>query len=139
MPPARIPARLAAQVAARAGYRCEYCRTPNAITAQAFHVDHIIPVSRGGPALLGNLCFACPHCNLHKGDRIEALDPRTQQRSPLFNPRAQNWDDHFRWSVNFQRLLGRTATGRATVAALDLNTRALMRARMMWAVLGMIP
>lgn len=139
MAAARIPALLAARVAARAGYRCEYCHTPHAITAQAFHADHIYPASRGGQTQFGNLCFACPHCNLHKGDQIEALDPRTRRHLPLFNPRTQNWDDHFRWSVDYRRLIGRSATGRATVTALDLNTRVLMRARMMWAVLELIP
>jgi HNH endonuclease len=135
----RVSSRVAEQVAARAGLRCEYCRTPQAITGQAFHADHILPTSRDGQTVLHNLCLACPHCNLHKGDQIEALDPRTQRQLPLFNPRTQHWDEHFRWSVDYRRLIGRTATGRATVAALDLNTRALMRARMMWALLELIP
>jgi len=135
----RVSSRITALVAARAGQRCEYCRTPHAITAQAFHADHIQPTSRGGKTLLENLCFACPHCNLHKGDQIKALDARTRRPVALFNPRTQLWDDHFRWSVDYQRLIGRTATGRATVMALDLNTPVLMRARIMWALLELIP
>ena len=131
--------RLAGQVGARAGYRCEYCRTPHAITAQTFHADHILPQSRGGKTELANLCFACPRCNLRKGDQIEGRDPRTQRPSPLFNPRTQDWNDHFRWSVDYRRIIGRTRIGRATVVTLDLNSTVLMRARVMWALLDLIP
>ena len=139
MAAARGTSRLTAQVAARAGYRCEYCRTPHAITAQTFHADHILPLSRGGQTTLDNLCFACPRCNLHKGDTIEGLDPRTHQATSLFDPRRQNWDDHFRWGFDYRRLIGRTRVGRATIVALDLNGSVLMRARMMWALLDLIP
>jgi hypothetical protein len=135
----RVSVRLTEQVAARGGQRCEYCHTPYAITAQAFHADHILPSARGGRTVLDNLCLACPHCNLHKSDQVDAVDPRTQRRVPLFNPRTQLWDNHFRWSPSYQRLIGRTATGHATVVALDLNTRVLMRARLMWALLDLIP
>jgi hypothetical protein len=72
---AHNPSRLAVRVGARAGYRCEYCLTPHAITAQTFHADHILPQSRGGKTILDNLCFACPRCNLRKGDLIEGRDP----------------------------------------------------------------
>jgi hypothetical protein len=89
--------------------------------------------------VLENLCLACPHCNLHKGDRVEAIDPRTQRRVLLFNPRTQLWDAHFRWSASYQNLIGRTAAGCATVVALALNTRVLRRARLMWVLLDLIP
>ncbi len=35
-------------VASRAGYRCEYCRAPEAIFNFPFEVEHIVPVSRHG-------------------------------------------------------------------------------------------
>ena len=133
------PSRLAVQVGARAGYRCEYCLTPHAITAQTFHADHILPQSRGGQTTLENLCFACPRCNLRKADQIEGRDPRTKQIALLFNPRTQNWHDHFRWSVDYRRVIGRPPTGRATVATLDMNSPVLRRARVMWALLDLIP
>ena len=136
---ARVPNRLALQVAARANYRCEYCRTPRSITAQTFHTDHIIPAVRTGETTLSNLSFACPHCNLHKQDHVEATDPRTNRATRLFNPRIDQWDEHFRWGVHCERLIGRTIIGRATIMALDLNNQILMRARVMWARLGLIP
>jgi 5-methylcytosine-specific restriction endonuclease McrA len=34
-----------------------------------FHVDHILPWSRGGQTKLSNLQMLCPTCNLRKGSR----------------------------------------------------------------------
>lgn len=134
-----VPPGLAEEVAERAGYRCEYCRTAQVITAQTFHVDHIIPRFQGGPSSSENLCYACPRCNLHKGDRITGIDPRTRQEVPLFHPRQDHWEVHFRWSPTFRRVVGRTPTGRATVATLRLNASSLVRAREMWVLLKLLP
>jgi hypothetical protein len=38
---------------------------------------------------------------------------------PLFNPRTDEWADHFAWDGLLLR--GKTAIGRATVAVLDIN------------------
>lgn len=38
----------------------------------------------------------------------------------LFNPRTQNWDDHFGLAVVF--IFGKTAVGRTTVAVLNMNS-----------------
>lgn len=35
-----------------------------------YHVDHIIPISKGGGNAPGNLCCACPACNLSKSDKM---------------------------------------------------------------------
>lgn len=130
---------LAQRVAARAGYRCEYCHTPQTITAQTFHADHICPRSQGGVTEMGNLCYACPRCNLHKGARTEGVDPRTGRTVSLFNPREHVWEEHFRWSPTYKRIIGRTDIGRATIRVLDLNGETLVEAREMWVVLKLIP
>lgn len=85
----------------------------------SFHVEHAVPCSEGGSDDPANLCLACPSCNLHKSNRVTVIDPDTGQAVPLFNPRALDWDAHFVW--NGTRVMGITAVGRATVAALDLN------------------
>jgi hypothetical protein len=108
-------------------------------TGHEFTVDHINPTSRGGTDDFDNLCFCCFWCNAYKQAHTEARDPRTGRRVPLFNPRTDRWDDHFRWSPTFARVIGRTAIGRATVAALRLNRPSLMRARQLWARYGLHP
>lgn len=46
--------------------RCAYC----GITLHDdYHVDHILPLSRGGSNWPDNLCVACPDCNLSKRDK----------------------------------------------------------------------
>jgi hypothetical protein len=134
-----LPLALTRRIAERARYRCEYCHTPQVVTAQTFHVDHIVPQVRGGQTQLNNLCYACPHCNLHKHDRIQAQDPRTGRLVRLFHPRTDPWDTHFRWSPTYTRLIPRTAIARATVVALDLNTEVFVNARKLWLVLGLLP
>jgi hypothetical protein len=40
---------------------------------------------------------------------------------PFFNPRQQNWAEHFCWVEGGVRVLGLTAVGRGTCARLDCN------------------
>jgi hypothetical protein len=70
---------------------------------------------------------------------MEAVDPDTQAIVPLFNPRTQRWFDHFRWSEDGTRVIGRTAIGRATVAALKLNHEWWMQCRYEWVLWGKFP
>ena len=136
---ARVPARLAAQVKARAAERYEYCHAPQILIGQAFHLDHITPRSARGQTTAENLCLACSHCNIAKGDRTEAPDPRTGKRVLLYNPRTNVWEEHFRWSRDWKQLIGRTPIGRATVKVLDMNAKLLQRARPFWRVAGLLP
>lgn len=48
----------------RDGFRCQYCGFTGADTE--LHVDHILPVSRGGTDHVSNLITACKPCNLGK-------------------------------------------------------------------------
>ncbi|WP_079134547.1 HNH endonuclease [Streptomyces sp. EN16] len=43
-------------------YRCAYCGGP------AEHLDHIVPLTRGGVDAAGNVTGACEPCNLAKSD-----------------------------------------------------------------------
>lgn len=56
-------------VAEKAGGRCHYC---NANLPASFHVDHAIPVSRGGKNIIENYRASCPDCNSAKGTMTEA-------------------------------------------------------------------
>jgi 5-methylcytosine-specific restriction endonuclease McrA len=112
----------------RARGRCEYCLSPAAFSTQPFAVDHIVPQSRGGRTTLENLALSCG-CNGYKGDRMHARDPRTGRTVPLFNPRRHSWSRHYRWSEDLLRIVGRTATGRATVEALHLHRPELINLR----------
>jgi hypothetical protein len=106
-------------VVTRAKSRCEYCHMLQALQGGTFHVDHIIPTSRGGPTASSNLALACPGCNLRKSVRSKIKDPETGKTVPLFHPRKHRWHEHFR--MQDYKVFGQTAIGRATVAFLELN------------------
>jgi 5-methylcytosine-specific restriction endonuclease McrA len=133
-----IPAALLREVRKRARNTCEYCHLPQASQEATFHVDHIRPVTKGGPTTLENLALACVTCSLRKAARMRARDPRSGRAVRLFNPRANNWDKHFGFTRRW-RMLGKTATGRATVAALGMNRPAIVAIRSELASLGGFP
>jgi 5-methylcytosine-specific restriction endonuclease McrA len=61
---------------------CYYCGVK--ITQEQVHVDHIVPVSKGGPHIPGNLCTSCERCNLSKKDKLLGTwKQRGQQVLPL--------------------------------------------------------
>ena len=122
-----IPARLRRLVASRAGDRYEYCRLAQKGQEAAFHIDHILPKSAGGRTSAANLALACVSCSLRKEARRSAIEPNTNRRVALFHPRRQRWQDHFGWE-GF-RIIGLTPTGRATVAALQMNRPLILAIR----------
>jgi hypothetical protein len=104
----------------RAGRRCEYCHLPDfAAPLSAFHVEHILAKQHGGSDQPANRCWSCHRCNLHKGPNLSGRDTLTGKVVRLFNPRRQSWNRHFEWRGAL--LVGRTQTGRATIAVLDIN------------------
>lgn len=48
------------------GGRCYYC--PADLSVTGYHVDHKIPLARGGSNWPANICCACPGCNCRKRD-----------------------------------------------------------------------
>jgi hypothetical protein len=104
----------------RAGGHCEYCQLPDtAIPAALFHVEHIVAKQHRGSDQPSNRCWCCHRCNSKKGPNLSGRDPVTGHTVLLFNPRWQLWRRHFRWMGPI--LVGRTQTGRATIAVLDIN------------------
>ena len=126
------------RVAERARWRCEYCLSPAAFCTQPFEVDHIIPRSKGGRGAADNLALSCG-CNSYKGQRTRARDPQTGRFASLFHPRRQRWARHFAWSDDFLLIRGRTATGRATVEALQLNRPQVVSLRNLLYLIGEHP
>ncbi len=124
-----IPRGVRRQVRDRAGNRCEYCQHPALYACAPFVCEHVMPRAGGAGNALSDLAWACPACNGHKYDKTHACDPQTARDVRLFNPRRQRWSRHFTWSADTLRLIGRTATGRATVAALHLNRIELVNLR----------
>jgi hypothetical protein len=132
-----ITRRLRASVLNRAGNRCEYCQLSQQGQEATFHIDHVIPRTAGGPTTHDNLALACVGCSLRKGARQHAADPETAVETPLFNPRTDSWQEHFRWNTSI--LQGTTPTGRATVVALALNRPLLLAIREEESFLGRHP
>ncbi len=61
-------ARDIAQIFEQQRGRCAWCRARLKCGGpEKYHVDHIRPLSRGGSNARGNLCLACPSCNIAKG------------------------------------------------------------------------
>ena len=109
------------RVRQRARDRCEYCTLHQEDSPLAsLQIEHIRPRKHGGTDDLGNLALACIDCNLHKGPNLSGIDPETGKVVELFNPRVQDWVDHFEW--NGIHIYGRTDTGRATVTVLAMNS-----------------
>ena len=128
-------------VVARAGGSCEYCRLLEAPTGVTFHVEHIVPRSKGGQTALGNLALSCPGCNMAKGSRTSGLD-RNENEQPLFSPRqygpaSLGWHLHFVLDASGM-ILPRTAVAEATVGALNVNEPNRVFARMLQIQAGLI-
>jgi len=104
----------------RAGQRCEYCRLPDSADEWPFHVDHIVARVHGGTDDLSNICWSCTQCNLHKSSNIASVDPESDQRVDLFNPRLDVWSEHFVIDSD-SRIGGISPIGRATARLLDMN------------------
>ena len=69
-----IPRSLRYAVLERDGFCCRYCGVA-AGSGITLHVDHIVPVSKGGTDEPSNLCAACDTCNLGKGNRHQSPPP----------------------------------------------------------------
>lgn len=108
---------------------CCYCLTTEANSGMPMTIDHIQPTSKGGLNTIENLCLACRTCNEYKSGNTEVVDPLTGELVSLFNPRQQNWQEHFRWNYDASHIEGLTAIGRATVISLRMNNAVIVSTR----------
>lgn len=121
-----IPNAMRRAVIERANGCCEYCGKPQ-VSFFAHEIDHIVAEKHRGTTTLENLAFACFECNRFKGSDIASLDPLTDELTPLFNPRTQLWETHFRYEQAV--IVPLTAEGRVTADLLRLNDASRVQER----------
>lgn len=126
-------------ISERALRRCEYCQWFEKYTNGFYEREHIDPRARDGAEELYNIAFSCQPCNNAKSDKVEGFDDVTGTTVPLYNPRTQNWLDHFEWSEDFTFIVGVTPIGRVTVSTLRLNRPNLVGLREIFRDLGIHP
>lgn len=68
-PGRKITPDLKTQVLSRYGRVCGICGEPIG-KGEPMHIDHVLPVAKGGRTILENLQPAHPACNLRKGARV---------------------------------------------------------------------
>ena len=86
-----------------------------------YEIDHIIAEQHGGQTDPANMAYSCLPCNRRKGPNLASIDDQTGERAWLFNPRTQNWPEHFQLRTD-GTITGLTPEGRATAALLGFNT-----------------
>ena len=97
----QVPRRFRRQVTntflfARDEYSCQYCgRHKSELKGRQFLTrDHILPLSRGGENVWGNVVTSCSPCNNRKGNRL----PEEAGMSLLAAPGEPNYV-HLVWAV----------------------------------------
>jgi hypothetical protein len=85
----------------------------------------------------GNLALACLDCNSRKGPNVAGIDPDSGEIVRLFQPRSDQWNDHFTWRG--ARIEALTKIGRTTIAVLDLNRPARVLVRQALIEEGVFP
>ena len=123
----------------RAKNCCEYCLSQEQFATQKFSIEHIFPLSKGGKTTVDNLALACQGCNNYKYNKTEEYDELSGKIVVLFNPRQDNWLDHFQWNNNYDLIIGITAKGRVSVKILRLNREGLVNLRQILYPIGKHP
>jgi len=131
---ARISSALRKEVRERAKGYCEYCLLPEAQAFFPHEPDHVIAAKHGGESTIDNLALACFDCNRFKGSDIASIDPDSHILTHLFNPRTQEWNEHFSIAGGIIKPL--TAIGRVTEYLLRLNLESRVEVRQILANVG---
>ena len=110
---------------------------PQELDIQPFQLDHIRAQKHAGPTTAANLALCCLPCNSYKGANVAGYDPESDELQPLFNPRHDEWEEHFAWDGPV--LSGKTPIGRATIAVLRINLRERIEHRRLLIEAGRLP
>jgi len=114
-----ISSNLRRQVQQRAKFACEYCLIHEEDTFYGCQVDHIISEKHAGLTELSNLALACTLCNQAKGSDIGSLEQHTDKLIRFYNPRIDQWSNHFR--VEQAAISPRSAIGEVTARIFRFN------------------
>lgn len=111
-------------------------------TGVTFHIEHLLPRSRGGQTVMSNLALSCPGCDLAKGDRTTGQN-ESGQTQPLFNPRDYEpwllgWHLHFTLDRESGMILARSPIGEATIQTLRINDPLRVFARRLQVLAGLL-
>jgi 5-methylcytosine-specific restriction endonuclease McrA len=135
----QISSEIRDRVRSDANNQCGYCLSQQKYVLGILEIDHIIPKAAGGSDDEENLWLACRLCNSYKGTQTQAEDPITRLTVKLFNPRLQQWNQHFSWTNGGILIEGKTDVGRTTVNALQLNNSYAVTVRQAWISAGWHP
>lgn len=78
----------------------------------------------------------CEYCH---APEIVGVDPVTETVAPFFHPREQDWESNFSIDTPTGMMFGLSASARATVIRLHMNSQAQVTARQQWIALGLFP
>jgi hypothetical protein len=106
-------------VAFRAHNSCEYCKISEEASFIPFKIDHIISLKHGGKNLRINLVWSCFSCNNNKGSDVGTILLPNKNFIRFFNPREDNWEEHFKMKDGQIMLL--TEIAESTDKILKLN------------------
>ena len=121
----------------RAGNRCEYCLVPKILSNFEFHIEHVVSIQHGGTSLPDNLAYCCSFCNWKKGTNLATLILPNDEMIRIFNPRKQNWQEHF--STVAGKIIPLSKTGVATAQLLEFNLPERVEVRLELAKAGFYP
>ena len=115
VPAARRPAFTRFNVFLRDRFTCQYCG--QGFPTHELTFDHIVPRSRGGRTLWGNVVTACGTCNLLKGSRlpreagmyprhapVQPTSQQLQENGRAFPPNFlhESWRDFLYWDSELE-------------------------------------
>ena len=101
-------------------YLCKMCHSSKEYDLDDLEVDHIIPVSIGGPETLDNLQLLCPKHNKKKGTAIRIkgklirIKPRTVEKKGSTTKRKSSTTKRKPSTAKTKRSITRTTSSRAT-------------------------
>lgn len=133
----KIPEFIRKKVAERALFKCEYCLIREEDMVFPYQIDHIISKKHKGGSEMDNLAFACSMCNQFKGTDIASCLTPNGAVIPLFHPRKQDWEDHFKY-LNGE-ILAKTEVGEATAQLLHFNSSDRIMLRKLLEQVGRYP